>query len=119
MKKVYNREFSSGFFLGIPVDEWTERYGSSATTTKIHVGIVKKYYNKIGVAEIQVQSNPFSTDDTIMFQGPATGVVIQKAGSIEIDHVNITMAEKGSMIAVKTESRVRPNDRVFVVRENV
>jgi putative protease len=119
VKKVYNREFSSGFFLGTPVDEWTERYGSSATTTKFHVGIVKKYYNKLGVAEIQVQSYPFSTDDTIMFQGPATGVVIQKAGSIEIDHVNITMAEKGSMIAVKTESRVRPNDRVFVVRENV
>jgi putative protease len=119
VKKVYNREFSSGFFLGIPVDEWTERYGSSATTTKFHVGIVKKYYNKIGVAEIQVQNNPFSTDDTIMFQGPSTGVVIQKAGSIEIDHVKITMAEKGSVIAVKTESRVKPNDRVFVVRENV
>lgn len=118
VKKVYNREFSSGFFLGIPVDEWAERYGSSATMTKFHVGIVKKYYNKIGVAEIQVQNNPFSTDDTIMFQGPSTGVVIQKAASIEFDHAHITVAEKGTTVALKTERRVRPNDRVFVVREN-
>jgi putative protease len=118
VKKVYNREFSSGFFLGIPVDEWTERHGSSATTTKFHVGIVKKYYNKIGVAEIQVQNNPFSVDDTIMFQGPSTGVVIQKAVSIEVDHEYISVAEKGTTVAVKTERRVRPNDRVFVVREN-
>jgi putative protease len=34
LKTVYNRGFSSGFFLGRPISEWTDVYGSKATTRK-------------------------------------------------------------------------------------
>ena len=30
LKTVYNRDFSSGFFLGKPIDEWTKDYGNRA-----------------------------------------------------------------------------------------
>ena len=40
LEKVYNRGFSSGFYMGKPIDEWTKTAGSQATTKKEYVGLV-------------------------------------------------------------------------------
>ena len=113
LNQVYNRGFSSGFFMGKPINEWTDCYGSKATTRKEYVGIVKNYYKKHGVAEIKVESNEFSKGDEIMFQGPTTGVFLQKASSIEINHKQVNQAVKGKCVAVKTKKLVRVNDKVY------
>ena len=116
LRTVYNRGFSSGFFLGRPADQWTSTYGSQATKKKEYSGIVIKYYRKPGVAEVRVESNEFRNGDEIMFHGPTTGVLAQVAESIEINHKKIDLAEKGTVVAVKTTNPVRPNDRVYVVK---
>ena len=113
VKKVYHRGFSSGFFMGKPINEWTDSYGSKAVTRKEYVGVVKNYYKKHGVAEIKVESNEFSRGDEIMFQGPTTGVFSQKASSIEINHKKVNQAVKGKCVAVKTQKLVRVNDKVY------
>ncbi len=59
LKTVYNRDFSSGFYLGKPINEFTNEYGSKATTKKQFVGKVKNYFTKNKVAEIQVESKVF------------------------------------------------------------
>lgn len=115
--KVYNRSFSSGFYMGKPIDEWTDTYGSSSTELKLYAGYVTKYYRKPSVAEIKVENEEFSTDDTLMIQGPTTGVYRLTADSIEVEHEKIDHAQRGMLVAVKTERRVRPNDRVFIVKE--
>lgn len=115
LKKVYNRGFSAGFFLGKPINEWTDRYGSKATTRKEYAGIVRNYYQKQGAAEIKVESNEFAEGDEIMFQGPTTGVFSQKAESIEINHKKVDKAEKGKSVALKTVEKVRENDKVYVI----
>ncbi len=117
LKAVYNRGFSSGFFLGKPIDQWTDSYGSKATTKKEYVGIVKNYYKRQGVAEIKVESNEFRKGDTIMFQGPTTGVFSQTVDSIELHNKKVNNAVKGKPIAVKAEKLVRVNDKVYVIRE--
>jgi len=117
LEKVYNRGFSTGFFLGKPVDEWTKKYGSSSTTFKLYSGTVKKYFRKAGVAEIKIENEEFIKGDEIIFQGATTGSHSQIAGSIEIEHQQIQTAGRGQLVAVKTSLRVRPNDRVFVVRK--
>jgi len=117
VEKVYHRGFSNGFFLGKPVDEWTTKYGSSSSTFKLYSGTVKKYFRKPGVAEIKIENEEFDIGDEIIFQGPTTGSVSQIAESIEIEHQQIQTAKRGELIAVKTLERVRPNDRVFVVRQ--
>ncbi len=116
VEKVYHRGFSNGFFLGKPVNEWTKKYGSSSSTYKLYSGTVKKYFRKPGVAEIKIENEEFNIGDEIIFQGPTTGSVSQIAESIEIEHQQIQTASRGQLIAVKTFERVRPNDRVFVVR---
>ncbi len=94
LKRVYNRGLSSGFFLGKPVNEWTDTHGSQASTRKEYAGLVKKYYKKPGVAEVKVESNKFAVGDEIMFQGPTTGVFSQTAESIEVDHKRLCRQKK-------------------------
>lgn len=116
LKKVYNRGFSSGFYMGKPIEEWTDAYGSKATTRKEYAGVVKNYFRKSGVAEIKVESNEFEVGDEIMFQGPTTGVVSQKVDSIEVHHKKVKKAVKGKPVAVKTNELVRVNDKVYVIK---
>ncbi|HQP10873.1 MAG TPA: peptidase U32 family protein, partial [Candidatus Omnitrophota bacterium] len=50
LREVYNRGFSSGFYFGEPQEAKSERLEN--IYEKIYVGEVKKYYGKIGVADI-------------------------------------------------------------------
>jgi len=117
LKSVYNRGFSSGFYLGKPLREWTDAYGSKATKKKVYVGKVLNYYRKIGVAEIKLEACSLKIGDEIMFQGPTTGVFSQKVDSMEINHKKVEKAEKGSRVGVKTEKLVRENDLVFLIKK--
>ena len=46
LHNVYNRDFWDGYYLGRRMGEWTERYGSQARKTKIHIGKVSNYFSK-------------------------------------------------------------------------
>lgn len=116
LETVYNRGFSSGFFLGKPMNEWTAPE-TKATEKKVFVGIVRNYYPKPSVAEIRLQSGSIKLGDKIMFQGPTTGIFEQKIGSIEINHKRVKEAEKGVNAGIKVDRLVRRNDKVFVVEK--
>jgi len=113
LKTVYNRGFSTGFYLGKPLNEWSQAYGSKATKKKILIGKVKNFYKKINVAEIKIESNKLKLNDTIMFQGPTTGVITQKVTEMQKHHKEIKTAKKGENIAVKTKTKIRQNDKVY------
>ncbi len=118
LKKVYNREFSSGFYLGLPTsDDFTSKDGSSVTEIKEYVGFVRNFYQKISVAEIKVENKPLKTGDEIYIIGNKTGVFRQKVKSMELNHKKVDSAKKGQRVAIKTERTARPNDRIFVIRK--
>ncbi len=112
---VYNRGFSSGFFLGKPMDEWTSPE-TKATEKKTYLGFVRNYYPKPSAAEIMLEAGSLQKGDRLMFQGPTTGVVEQTADSMEINGRKIERAEKGRSVGVRLRNRVRRNDRVYVLR---
>ena len=116
--RVYNRGFSAGFYMGRPLDAWTKGSGSEATTRKHHVGIVTNYYSRPGVAEVLVQAEEISLGDSIIFQGPTTGVIEQTVESMEIEHMPVDSAAKGQSIAIKTHQAVRRSDKLYVVRNS-
>ncbi|MFC1800668.1 U32 family peptidase, partial [Nanoarchaeota archaeon] len=117
MKTVYNRDFSTGFYLGTPTaDDFTNLYGSAATHRKEYVGYVKNYYKTPSVAEIKVESSSFKSGESLMFQGNKTGVHEMKVKSIELNHKKVKEGRKGQRIAVKTNKVVRENDKVFVIK---
>ena len=115
LKKVFNRDFSSGFYMGAPINEFTDTYGGKTKTKKVYVGFVKNFYSKVDVAEIKLESSQLKVGDKLMIQGPTTGVVESIVESLQINHRDVKHAEKGKSVAVKLTCKVRPNDKVFIM----
>jgi len=111
-RTVYNRDFSAGFFLGRPIEEFTDLNGSAATLRKQHVGVVTDYYGKAGAVEVHVQNHLFSAGDMLMIQGPTTGVVTFRADEIRQDEIQVDTVSRG-IVTVGLQTRVRENDKVF------
>lgn len=112
---AYHRGLSSGFFMGKPVDQWTNSRGSRASKSKQLVGEVMNYYRKAGAAEIQVRNAGFKLGDELLIQGPTTGLVRFKVGTIQIEHEAKESAQRGERVALGVPEQVRPRDRVFLV----
>lgn len=115
LARVYHRGFSNGFFMGRPVADWTDGGGSRSSVRKEYVGRVIKHYRRAGVSEIMVESTMLRVGDTVMFQGPTTGVFEQVAESMEINHTKVEVSRKGEPIALKTAQVTRKNDQVYVL----
>ena len=117
LEKVYNKGFSSGFYLGLPTSDDFAKIEHSASTEKKHfVGKIKKYLPKINVAIIKLVSELKKGDEIIVI-GKSTGIVKSKVESIEINKNKIEKAVKGNEIGIKI-SPVKTNDEVYVIKKN-
>ena len=116
LKTVYNRGFSSGFYLGKPIAEWSRAYGSKATQKKELVGVVKNYYKKPKVVQVIVQRHGLKTGDTLMIQGPTTGVVSEKINSIyDEKDKSVKKIGKKRIATIKFSHFARKNDKAYIV----
>ncbi len=115
LSRVFNRGFSSGFYLGRPLDQWTGG-GSEAVAKKEVVGIVTNYFSRVKAAEILIQAAAIGTGDTLIVQGPTTGSLEFAVTSMQIDGEPVERGSKGMYVAIQVPERIRRNDRVFVVR---
>ncbi len=118
LKKVYNRDFWDGYYLGQKVGEWSGKYGSKATTTKIFIGTVTNYFKNLGVAEIKMESCELNVGDEIYIIGPTTGVYEGKAEEIRVDLKNVEKTVKGELFSMPTSSLVRRNDKLYLIQHN-
>lgn len=117
LQTVYNRKFSSGFFLGLPTsDDFTDIENSASTKKKIEIGKVINYYKNKGVVAIKLTSDNLKINDTILIMGNKTGVVEEKITSMQINYKNIKSVKKGEIVAIALKNRVRENDTVYKIR---
>lgn len=79
------------------------------------VGEVNHFYNRIGVAVIDLV-NSLQVGDRVHFLGRSTDFQ-QEITSMQIEHESIIEAGKGQEVAVKVERRVRNHDKVFIIKE--
>lgn len=113
LKKVYNREFSSGFYLKLPTaDDFTKFENGSQTRTKDFVGKIRHYYNKLGVAVLKINAGRLKIGDNALVIGKTT-FFKTKIESMEINHKQVTQAIKGQDVAVKLP-RCRQNDQLYL-----
>ena len=111
--KVYNRGFSSGFYLGTPTaDDWAENENNLAKEKKHFVGKVSHYFDKISVAVIKVSSE-FKVGDEVCFIGSQTGIVKTKIESIQKNKNSMAKAEKGDEVGIKVPSMAKVGDDVY------
>ncbi len=118
LKTVYNRGFSTGFYLGMPTGEdFTDAHGTKATQVKQYIGYVIDFYKKQGVAAIKLEAGGLKVGDRIMIQGQKTGVQEQTVESMEISNKPVKEAGKG-LVGLKLNFEARENDPVFLIVDN-
>ena len=113
LKSVFNRGFSSGFYMGKPVGDWTSK-GNCAEARKLILGRVKKFYPKIGVAQILVSDNSLRSGQELQIEGKTTGFLRFAAEDIRCEEGSAACVKKGQSFSVKVPKKVRENDYVYV-----
>jgi putative protease len=119
MRRVYNRGFSDGFYMGKPLSAWTRGNGSLATRRKEYAGLVTNYYSRAGVAEVLLQGADIHIGDTVYFIGDTTGAFEQTVESMQVEHQSVSVACKGTAVAIQTSAKVRRNDKLYIVVDPV
>jgi putative protease len=115
LSAVFNRGFWDGYYLGQRLGEWSEVYGSRATRKKVYVGKGTNYFDRIGVAEVLVESGALRVGDAIMITGPTSGVIEMTIGELRVDERSVNKAVKGDRCSFPVEQVVRRSDKVYVM----
>jgi len=113
LSSVYNRGFWGGYYLGRNLGEWTKYSGSAATEKKIYVGKGVKYYSKINVGEYLIEAGSIKIGDTLMFTGPAIGVIKEKLLELTVNGIRGEQALKGDRITISVEAKVTLQDKLY------
>jgi putative protease len=118
LEKIYNKGYSSGFYLKVPTaDDFSATENSSATEKKHFVGKITHYFDKIDVAALKLVSE-LKVGDEISIIGDLTGIIGSKVERIEINKKSVQKAKKGSEVGIKLP-KVRKNDEVYVLIKNL
>ncbi len=112
--QVFNRGFWDGYYLGQRLGEWTSNYGSSATKKKVYIAKVRKYFAKIGIAELAVESGVLKKGQEVLITGSTTGLVRFNIEEIRVDLEPCEEAKKGEICSLPVPEKVRPNDRLYI-----
>ena len=114
LSTVFNRGFWEGYYVGRPMAEHSERYGSSATRRKVYVGKVTNFYKRLSVAEVAVEAAPLAVGEEIFFMGPTTGVAEQRLAELHAeDGSPAESVAQGTLCAIKTGTTIRRGDLLY------
>ena len=114
LRKIFNRGFWNGYYLGQRLGEWSSKYGSSATRVKRYAAKGVRYFSNIGVAEFLVENGTVKVGDEVVITGPTTGALILTVDELRVDLKPVQQAEKGQSFSMKVPAKLRPSDRLYV-----
>ena len=116
LAEVFNRGFWDGYYQGAYLGQWSDVYGSQATRYKVYCGKVTNWFDRIGVAEIQVESASLHVGDDVMAIGTTTGVVEFKVEDMRVEFQSVQEAAKGARcsVAVPSGERLRRGDKLYL-----
>lgn len=100
LSDVFNRGFWDGYYQGAKLGEWSSVYGSQATLKKVYCGKVTNWFDRIGVAEISVESQTLKLGDKCMAVGATTGVIEFKVNDLRVALKPAEKAVKGVRCSV-------------------
>jgi putative protease len=113
LRTVFNRGFWDGYYLGQRLGEWSGRYGSQATKQKEYVARGIGYFNKLGVAEFEMESGELKAGDEVVITGPTTGALFMTVDDIRVDLQPVSRTKKGERFSIKTPEKIRTSDRMY------
>ena len=114
---VFNRGFWDGYYLGAKMGQWSDVYGNKATRTKQYIGKITNWFEKLGVAEVQIETGEISVGDPVLITGPTTGVLEFNVPEIRVDLKSVQTARKGDLCSIPCATKLRRSDKIFLFRE--
>lgn len=82
--------------------------------SQFKVGRVTHYYDKIGVAIVELDSD-LALGDKIKFVRGGEDLFEQEVSSIQIEHTKLDSAQKGDVVGLKTEKGVKESAEVYKI----
>ncbi len=117
LQKVFNRGFSSGFYLGKPLStDFASVEGSASKEYKEYVGRVTHFYPKINVALINLVKK-IKKGEKIVFIGKNVGAKEFILEEMEVDKKKVIKGNKREEIGVKIPFRVTKNTEVYLMKK--
>lgn len=114
-RRVFNRQFSDGFYFGRPIADFTPVQNSAATEKRSYLGRILNYYARSGVALAALHNGPLHDGDTAVIIGPTTGAV-----RLQTQGVRLEETRDGNRTALTATfavpERVRAGDALYLVR---
>ena len=121
LAEVFNRGFWDGYYQGAKLGEWSSVYGSQATRRKVYLGKVTNWFDRLGVAEIKVETQDLHRGETLMAIGTTTGEVEFPADDIRLETEPVELIPQGSLCSVKVDgkdiARLHRGDKIFLWKE--
>ena len=78
------------------------------------IGRISSYFSHVSVAAIKL-SDKLKIGDTIQIKGHTTDFEIP-IKTMQIERKDVKKAKKGDHIGIKVPDKVRPNDKIFLVK---
>jgi putative protease len=113
LSSVFNRGFWDGYYLGQRLGEWSEEHGSQSTQKKVYVGKGTNYFDRIGVAEILIETGSLDVGDNILIMGPTTGVIESTISELRVNEIQCETANKSEKCSFPVEQVIRRSDKVY------
>lgn len=116
LKTVYNRGFSSGFYLGLPTaDDFSRSEDGEASERKVVLGVIEKYWPKISIAALKIHAGKLKVGDEIYIRG-RNGLKRVCVERMEINHKSLDSAKKGMVVGIKVPKCYK-NNEVFLIEK--
>ncbi|MBP5572397.1 MAG: U32 family peptidase [Bacteroidales bacterium] len=113
LAEVFNRGFWDGYYQGAYLGEWSNVYGSQATRRKVYVGKVTNWFDRIGVAEVTVETTSLHVGDEVMIIGRTTGVEEFTIDDMRVEFEPVPEAPKGVRCSLAVPHKVHRGDKLY------
>lgn len=80
----------------------------------VKVGKVTHFYDKIGVAVVDLETD-LAIGDTIKFVRGGEDLFEQKVSSIQVEHEKVEVAKAGQTVGLKTDQEVKDGAEVYKI----
>jgi len=122
IEKVYNRGFSSGYYLG-QKQGWSGAYGNKATHKKIRVGTIANHFAKAGVIQINATEVDLAVGDEYVIVGNTTGAVTGTVGELRVETEGemqkVDAVPRGNVVTLVHSGEVRRGDQLYKMEKVV
>ena len=118
LKKVYNRGFSSGFYLRMPTaDDFSFSENGEQSERKKFVGKVYKYWPKAGACSVKMNAGKLKVGDEVYLIGNDEVLKRTKVKSIELEGKDVLSAKKGQDVGIDFGCVVKNGAEVYLIKK--